>query len=217
MKKNFFLKSKKSLEAFGLMEIALSLIIIGLLMGFALKGTSLYESAKLQSLMDQVEQIRFSHFTFQEQFSSLPGDFSQASQALDDEAKNGNGDGFIDGNGLEEGSEAYEYWQHLFYAGLLARPDSQKLPSSRWGGVFVLEIDQSDRGGIWYALKTPEGKGVLTPRQAYSLNKKFDNGSPLSGRIRSESGQTEGDKKCCLGEVYDLAETSPTCIMYFQL
>jgi prepilin-type N-terminal cleavage/methylation domain-containing protein len=218
MKFPSLLKRRKPLKGFSLIELAISLIIVGLLMGFALKGNDLYQSAKLQSLMDQVDQFRLAHFTFQEQYSALPGDFNQASSVLDNDASDGNGDWIIGGDGLEEGSEAYSYWQHLYYASLLSAPLPQKWPSSKLGGIFVVEMDGENRPGIWYGLQTFTGDGVLTPAQAYSLNKKFDNGNPSSGRIRSETGANgrEG-KACCVDEKYNLAETSPVCILYFQL
>lgn len=110
------------------------LVILGLLIGGILTGSSLIRAAELRSVTSSVTQLQTAIYTFREKYSSLPGDMNNATRfwgeihatdatciGLDSPdgvlTCNGNGNGEID-QYLTEYSERFHAWVHLSNAGL---------------------------------------------------------------------------------------------------
>src|SRR6186997_1871304 len=66
------MKSQQS--GFTLVEIAIVLVIIGLLLGGILKGQELINSAKVKNLANDFRVIPTYIYAFQDKFKALPGD-----------------------------------------------------------------------------------------------------------------------------------------------
>ena len=125
------MKSMKSQQSgFTLVEIAIVLVIIGLLLGGILKGQELINSAKAKSFAQDFRTIQTALYGFQDRYKALPGDFSgtrltnsiigATTTAVTATASNGQ----IDGNwdSAVPGEESCLFWQHLRLAGFLAGP-----------------------------------------------------------------------------------------------
>ena len=69
------MKSQQS--GFTLVEIAIVLVIIGLLLGGILKGQELINSAKVKNLANDFRVIPTYIYAYQDKYKSLPGDDSQ--------------------------------------------------------------------------------------------------------------------------------------------
>ncbi len=84
-------------SGFTLIEIAIVLVIIGLLLGGVLKGQELITSARVRNLISQQDGVKAAYFGFLDRFRALPGDYSQASANIANVAAgaNGNGNGQI--------------------------------------------------------------------------------------------------------------------------
>src|SRR6266446_4458650 len=105
-------------QGFTLIEIAIVLVIIGLLLGGILKGQELITSARVRNLISQQDGIKAAYFGFLDRCRALPGDYTQAQAniagingASPCGGGNGNGDGRI-----TPGAPAYEnilVWEHL--------------------------------------------------------------------------------------------------------
>ena len=63
---------------FTLIEIAIVLVIIGLLLGGVLKGQELITSARVRNLISQQDGVKAAFFGFQDRFRAFPGDYSGA-------------------------------------------------------------------------------------------------------------------------------------------
>lgn len=101
---------------FTLIEIAIVLVIIGLLLGGALKGQELITSARVRSLISQQDGVKAAYFGFLDRFRALPGDYTLATiniAGIAATAVCGNGNG--DGNGRIEttNNENILAWEHL--------------------------------------------------------------------------------------------------------
>ena len=114
---------RKSQAGFTLIEIAIVLVIIGLLLGGVLKGQELITSARVRNLISTQDGIKAAYFGFQDRYRALPGDYPGAqAQAnipnMPDATYGGNGDGRIIniGGGAAEQTIA---WMHLSHAGFL--------------------------------------------------------------------------------------------------
>lgn len=93
-------KRKITQAGFSLVELAIALMIIGLIVGGILKGQELLESARLKSVLTQVNEYRVAVTTFMDRYDALPGDFDQAAELIQDGLLDGNNNGIIEGPGL---------------------------------------------------------------------------------------------------------------------
>ncbi|MEF3168312.1 MAG: prepilin-type N-terminal cleavage/methylation domain-containing protein [Deltaproteobacteria bacterium] len=91
----------KGQRGFTLVELAMVLVIIGLILGAVMKGQALIQQAKVKKTIAQVDGIRAAVLTFYDRYGQYPGDEALGGAgntipANDDNA--GNGDGQINGN-----------------------------------------------------------------------------------------------------------------------
>ena len=70
--------NRKYAQGFTLIEIAIVLVIIGLLLGGILKGQELITSARVRNLISQQDGVKAAFFGFQDRFRALPGDYTAA-------------------------------------------------------------------------------------------------------------------------------------------
>jgi prepilin-type N-terminal cleavage/methylation domain-containing protein len=113
----------KKQAGFTLIELAIVLVIIGLLLGGVLKGQELINSAKVKNLANDFRTIPVYIYGYQDKFKALPGDDKAAQAHLGDlTVKQGNGDGALGGNwfdaSADNASEAYQFWRHVRLANL---------------------------------------------------------------------------------------------------
>lgn len=216
---------------FNLIELAVVLIIMGLLIGGILKGRDLIDSARLKRVMSQLNEYRLATNAFVDKYDFLPGDFRKAASLIRPDLRNGNGDGILEGAGLAPDSEALAFWSHLAGAGLIGSPGLQEdqnkgdfgkgAPASSLGGGFTIENNPHGLSGLWFILgKKNEEHGdgaLLTPTQAMSLDTKMDNGLPTSGKVRAFDGTDVAPHACITarGE-YNVQNEEPACVLFFQ-
>jgi prepilin-type N-terminal cleavage/methylation domain-containing protein len=126
---------KRNQSGFTLIEIAIVLVIIGLLLGGVLKGQELINSAKVKNLATDFKNIPIYIYGYQDKYKALPGDQNQA----DLDANFGAAiasvctpdttashcvthDGVIEGgwDATDVADESYVFWQHVRLAGFSA-------------------------------------------------------------------------------------------------
>ncbi len=119
-------------KGFTLIELAIVIVIIGILAGGALTGQSIIESAKRSKVVSDYEIYNKALMAFQLEYDALPGDFDEATQywgevsgncstsGSDDETCDGGGDGKINYDcGSATSYEVVRAWQHLSLAEIL--------------------------------------------------------------------------------------------------
>lgn len=115
---------KRNQSGFTLIEIAIVLVIIGLLLGGVLKGQELINSAKVKNLAGDFKNIPVFIYGYQDKFRALPGDDKAASAHVTGGtvATTGGttGNGVIEGdwNSTTATDESILFWQHVRLAGL---------------------------------------------------------------------------------------------------
>ncbi len=104
---------------FTLVEIAIVLMIIGLLIGGILRGQELIQSARVRNIIDQKSAIQTAYIGFLDRYRMLPGDLT-ATQA----AVVGNGaeasTAALGGDGLIAPTESILFFQNLTSSGFLS-------------------------------------------------------------------------------------------------
>ena len=231
--------SRPGEAGFTLVELSIVLVIIGLIIGGVLKGQEMIESARLKSLMSQIESYRAAHNTFRDKYASLPGDFGDGQAALGtplgitwstpvcDGSDNAcDGDGVLDGT--ETTQENLLYWQHLAAANLItgielsATPSAafgQGLPSSSIGGGFSTDFATilNSTGHWMFHARTPgSNTGELNGDQAQVIDRKLDDGRPGTGWIRQTNAAClVGGGALAATSEYDLV--GENCRMAFEI
>src|SRR3954447_15044237 len=163
---------KRYARGFTLIEIAIVLVIIGLLLGGVLKGQELITGARVRNLISQQDGIKAAFFGFQDRYRALPGDYAAADTNINCGANpcaKGNGNGRIESASAPiNGSLTHEetlVWSHLTSAGFLngsynfadtAATDANT-PKNPYGSLLDLENDQQygqGTGPLKHNLKT---------------------------------------------------------------
>jgi prepilin-type N-terminal cleavage/methylation domain-containing protein len=131
-------------SGFTLIELAIVLVIIGLLLGGVLKGQELINSAKVKNMASDFRNIQVQVYSYQDKFKALPGDDKAAINHVG-ATSNGDGDGVIEGvwNSTTQTDETYIFWQHLRLAGLATGSttlgDATYQPTNTEGGVIGVQ------------------------------------------------------------------------------
>lgn len=112
---------------FTLIELAIVLVIIGLLLGGVLRGQELINSAKVKNMARDFQNIQVYIYGYQDKFKALPGDDTAAATHVTGgtAATVGTlGNGVIQGNwnNPADGDESCVFWQHVRLAGLAPGP-----------------------------------------------------------------------------------------------
>jgi prepilin-type N-terminal cleavage/methylation domain-containing protein len=116
---------KRTQAGFTLIELAIVLVIIGLLLGGVLKGQELINSAKAKSIASDLKNAQIFIYGYQDKFKALPGDDANVVAHVGGTlATGGTARARIEGAwSLEDGtSESALFWQHVRLAGFATGP-----------------------------------------------------------------------------------------------
>jgi len=192
--------SQKKQGGFTLIEIAIVLVIIGLLLGGVLKGQELINTARVRALNNSVDGITAAWFSFQDRYRGFPGDYSQATVNLPGTTVDGDGNGLVDTDG-----ERAEVWVQLqaagyitgSYDGTAVAEDEYNCklstcPDNGFGsGMNLSYVTQSKGAPAADAHELITGSGIPVEVIA-ELDRKVDDGLPLSGAMQLGIGETTG-------------------------
>lgn len=119
-----------SKKGFTLIEMAIVLVIIGLILGVVLNGQNLIASAKKKRLISHFREFEAGFTAFYDRYGQYPGDENDIKgiQIPNGDTEEGNGNGFIDG--AEDNNFGRYVWNDLAKAGILY------VKSNPFGGVY---------------------------------------------------------------------------------
>jgi prepilin-type N-terminal cleavage/methylation domain-containing protein len=181
-------------SGFTLVEIAIVLVIIGLLLGGVLKGQELINSAKIKNLVNDMNGVSTAVYGYQDRFKALPGDdATAATRWTSTTAGDGNtvlatGTTLHAFNSATVTDESRLFWQHLRLAGFIGGDTTTAQPLNAVGGIMGV---QSGAGNQTVAPLTQGLAGLVVcqtnilGRIAESMDSQLDDGRPNGGAVRS--------------------------------
>lgn len=188
-------------QGFTLVEIALVIVIIGLLVGGFFKGKELIKQAKIKSIESTFESVAKALYTYQERYHALPGDDKEATR-FDPKitvpgTQNGKIDGLFDSTKMDD--EPRLVWLHLRYANLIPRTfiddpqqsnsQLQEQPRNVFNGIIGISNDLNINGAKLKIGENMPGIFVgftnIPGDIAEILDLTQDDGLANSGRVRS--------------------------------
>lgn len=198
---------KRTQAGFALIELAIVLVIIGLLLGGVLKGQELINSAKVKNMASDFKNTQVYIYGYQDKYRALPGDDANAKAhvgAIAMVAASGTGNGVISGawNGGASGTapttESGIFWQHVRLANLAPGPtsgtDANYYPTNADGGRIGVQ-SVSDFKTLATGPTTPTEltgayvvcSGGILGKYAKQLDTALDDGETSTGSMRTYS------------------------------
>lgn len=199
---------KKQQGGFTLVEIAIVLVIIGLLLGGVLKGQELINSAKVKNMINDFRTTSALVYGYQDRFRIFPGDQTQAQ--LNDAFGNNvatactpvaaglctPNNGRLDGdwNSAAITDETFVFWQHVRLANLATGAtntgDANYLPRNADGGRLGVESGVSGAGAAAPYIAGMRGAfyvcsdGILG-RYVRQIDTTMDDGNTAGGSVQA--------------------------------
>jgi prepilin-type N-terminal cleavage/methylation domain-containing protein len=186
-------------QGFTLIEIAIVLVIIGLLLGGVLKGQELITGARVRNIIQQQDGVKAAYFGFLDRYRALPGDYAQATATITGvvvTANCGNGNG--DGNGTitVAGNENILAWEHLSKAQFIngsyvcaAPPQTAaSSPANPYGQYLNLIYDALYASAPAVAAQTRHNLktgGAIPSDILGEIDRKVDDGNANTGSFRA--------------------------------
>jgi len=161
----------KKQSGFTLIEIAIVLVIIGLLLGGVLKGQEMMTNAKIKRVSNDFNGISAAVFSYLDRYSAFPGDDPNADDRWGGSVTGGNGNGIIN-NG-----ERADVWDHLRQSGLVAGTGTNN-PTHAFGGNIQVQQDGASINGTVVCMVNMPGK------IAEIIDRQIDDGDGNSGEFR---------------------------------
>ena len=180
---------------FTLVEIAIVLVIIGLLLGGVLKGQELITQAKIKNIANDFNATTAAILAYQDRYRRLPGDDNPVAQGRWAGLSEGNLDGTIGGaitdlyaTTTTSATENGAFWQHLRSAGFITGGAADpSAPLNDVGGVLGVQVGAGS-GGTTQGVPGLSGVALCSSRLpgkvAIALDTQFDDGVPNSGSTR---------------------------------
>ncbi len=214
------MRARNKESGFTLVEIAIVLVVIGLLLGGVLKGQEMIENAKIKNLRSDFEGISAAFYAYQDRYKVIPGDDIRAATRGWADAAAGDGNGVLPNNdaffnGGAGTNETSLLWQHLRYASLIsgdpANPNGRINPIHSFSGKMgVTGLSSNRYGGGMSGLATCAS--LVPGKAASSIDAALDDGTPDRGSIRANASNninTEAATVAATG--YDEGLTYTVC------
>jgi len=210
-------------QGFTLIEIAIVLLIIGLLLGGIMKGQSMINTARVRAIANDLTGIEAAWISFQDRYRSLPGDYSRASTHLMQGAVDGDANARVDSV-----AEAGAVWQHLAGAGFISGnydgapvgslADSTcteaTCPGNPYSGFYKIGSSSNALGQANDIHELATG-GNIPVAVMYELDLKIDDGNPASGKLRAFN--VAPHDACVLNDEWNVVAGASDCAGVLQL
>lgn len=175
----------KKQTGFTLIEIAIVLVIIGLLLGGVLKGQELITNSKIKRTANDFNGISAGIFSYMDRYNALPGDDPNAAARWGGAVSSGDGDGLIESTAFNgnTGVESRQVWVHLRASGLVSGSGTA-LPNHAFGGRIGVEDTPAGTGITGNSICMQDIQGKI----AEILDLQLDDGVGNTGEMQNDDG-----------------------------
>jgi len=226
-------------EGFTLVEMAIVLVVIGLIVAGIMGGSQMIRQAEIKSVITDAQGYQSAVDTFHLQYMALPGDMNNAYAFWDSDCGsnanvcNGDGNGSIKDSSdpIVNTDEEMAAWVHLALSHVISGPFNNTtvnqaqdpgitIPGSKLEGggfrLFSATIYAQTGNAISFASDTGTlvDGDILRPEEAWNIDKKIDDGRADTGMVMGESSGATND---CAAGTYSLGDTNVVCVLYFYL
>jgi prepilin-type N-terminal cleavage/methylation domain-containing protein len=177
---------------FTLVEIAIVLVIIGLLLGGILKGQEMITQAKIKNVIADFSGVSAAYHGYQDRYRAIPGDDPNAATrwAVAPAAVQGDGNGVVAGayNSATVTDESRKWWDHLRRAGFVSGSGTSQPFNAVTGQIGVQTGDAGSpigpaMGGISGLMMCSAN---LPDKIAIAVDTQMDDGAPDKGTVRAD-------------------------------
>ena len=177
---------KKQQSGFTLVEIAIVLVIIGLLLGGVLKGQEMITQAKIKNVSNDLNGVTAAVYSYQDRYKRLPGDDPGANRWALITVPNTTGNNALEGtyNSTTTTDESRLFWAELRLAGFVSGAtdtiaNASVQPINAAGGITG--VQNGGLGLVGLVICT----GSLPAKIAQAIDTQFDDGIATTGSVRA--------------------------------
>ena len=192
------LASLRRSRGFSLLELAIVMVVIGLVVAGLLAGRALITQSEIKTVVGDFNSLMASYFSYRDRYAAEPGDDAKASGRWAN-ARDGNGDGRISGTydeaaptsaNLGSGSftidgtagESLNFWWHLRLAGLVREaPGAASIatqPQNAFAGLIGVQTGGAGLQGLTMC------QANLPGNIAEAVEGQLDDMKPSTGHFR---------------------------------
>ena len=193
----------KRQQGFTLVEIAIVLVIIGLLLGGILKGQEMITQAKIKNVVADFSGVSAAYYGYQDRYRAIPGDDPNAGTrwTTGTPAQSGDGNGVVGGTynnacvvPVVAGSpESCKWWDDLRHAGFVSGNGPQQ-PFNAVTGLIGVQTGDGANAPAATLLNVAGGNGFvglimcsanLPDKIAIAVDTQTDDGQSNLGTVRA--------------------------------
>ncbi|MDO9011533.1 MAG: prepilin-type N-terminal cleavage/methylation domain-containing protein [Gallionella sp.] len=187
-------KSPSQQSGFTLVELAIVLVIIGLILAAVLKGQEMIQNGKVKNVINDLKGVTAAYYSYQDRYKAIPGDDAAAATHVTGGVAGG-GDGLIAGlfNATAApavGAESNNFWQHTRLSGFLTG-DGTNPANNAVGGV--IGVQSGIAGAEIYGMN---GNTVCVSnipwKIAQAVDITLDDGNSNTGTVRAGAAGVTG-------------------------
>lgn len=215
------MRAHRPQHGYTLVELAIVLVIVGLLLGGVLRGQEMVTQARIRDVVNDLNGVAAAYAFYYDRYKAAPGDDPNAAGRWPlFGAKSGGGDGVVSGRYMEPAppdptaggftvdntqNESLAFWWHVRIAGFVTGPatgpGAATQPSNALGGLVGVQTGGLGLSGLVVC------ESNLPDRIAQAVDTQTDDQRPHSGRTRAYQQNVANE---------DITAQSPTGPSYVE-